>query len=119
MDDLRALFFKSGLTLQELSNLSGVSVSTIHRYVNNKTKDIDGTHYSAIYKALEQHESTNSKSILGENQIIEVKISKLCMDYLILSAEKNMYKLFHDQFVEAYKEYIEMVLDVLDKDKNH
>ena len=94
MDDLKELFNKSGLTLNELSKLSGVSLSTTYRYINSKTKDMDGEHYSAIYEILKEYKDC-----------VIVQDNNKELDYIILHAERNMYKTFHDQFIEMYKRH--------------
>lgn len=93
MDDLKKLFNNSGLTFHELSKLSGVSLSTTHRYVNNKTKEMDDEHYSSIYEILKEYKSH------------EIVHDDYELDYIVLQAERAMYKTFHDQFMEMYKKY--------------
>lgn len=91
MDDLRGLFKKSGLTFHELSKLSGVSLSTVHRYVNHKTKDMDQEHYSSIYDILKEYEEYEMAQDYNE------------LDCMVILAERAMYKAFYDYFVEIYK----------------
>ena len=91
MDDLRELFKRSGLTFHELSKLSGVSLSTVHRYVNNKTKDMDNEHYSSIYEILKDYKG---REPIQDNHEL---------DYMIL--QREMYKTFYNQFIETYKRY--------------
>lgn len=93
MDDLKELFHKSGLTLNELSKLSGVSISTAHRYIHHKTKEMDNEHYTSLYEILKEykdHELVQQGSVHQE------------MDYMILLAERNMYKVFYEQIKEFY-----------------
>ena len=97
MDDLRELFKKSGLTLNELSKLSGVSVSTAYRYIHHKTKEMDTDYYASLYEILKEYKSCESKH--------DDKNIRKNMDYAILLAERNMYKLFYDQIKEFYTMY--------------
>ena len=90
MEDLRELFAKSGLTLNELSKLSGVSISTIHRYIHHKTKEVDNEHYSSLCNILKEYKDKNVRHN---------------MEYIILLAERNMYKTFYDQIKEFYDMY--------------
>ena len=93
MDDLKKLFNSSGLTFHELSKLSGVSLSTVHRYVNHKTKDMDNEHYSSIYEVLKEYKGYE---IVQDNHEL---------DGIILRAERDMYKTFYYQFKEMYKKH--------------
>lgn len=104
MEDLKVLFSKSGLTLNELSTMSGVSLSTTHRYVNNQIKEVKEEHYSPIYEVLKKYDTPESDMVDFPQ---EKEISKSNMDYLILQAERNMYKIFHEQFIESYRKHTE------------
>ena len=97
MDDLKELFNKSGLTLNELSKLSGVSISTAHRYIHHKTREMDKEHYSSIYEVLKEYRHHEQKYTTKDIQYD--------IDYIILLAERNMYKVFYDQIKEFYTMY--------------
>ena len=92
MEDLKELFNKSGLTLNELSKMSGVSVSTVHRYIHHKTKEVNNEHYSSLCNILKEYECRN----VSHN-----------MDHIVLLAERNMYKAFYDYIKEFYNMYNE------------
>lgn len=59
MENLKDLIENSGLTLTEISNLSGIPLSTLFVYMKGQITDVNKELYNVIYKVLSEYNQAN------------------------------------------------------------
>lgn len=69
MEDLKKLMTNSGLTLTEVSKLSGIPLSTTFNYVKGQVKNMNKDFYNAIYEVLCGYNKDNVEETVEETEI--------------------------------------------------